>query len=102
MERKANVPVWSPCMARCPFVRRPYFGHDANLLAATFAFQSGLHASYSSSLNPFSQCSMCGPLATIRVTFHSPTGLRCPSGDGYNPYAAPAQVRRVLLSLALM
>src|SRR5947207_1127348 len=34
----------------------------------------------------------------MRVAFHSPTGLRCPAGDGYTAYAAPAHVSRVLLS----
>ena len=31
------------------------------MLAFTFASQSGLPSSYSSSLTPFNQCSMCGP-----------------------------------------
>jgi hypothetical protein len=33
MLRNARVPLWSPCSAMWPFVRRPYFGHAANLLA---------------------------------------------------------------------
>ena len=35
----------------------------------------GSTSSYSTSLKPFSQCSTCAPLATMRVVFHSPTGF---------------------------
>src|SRR5436190_18900787 len=83
-----------------PVFARPNFGQALNLVDATLASQSGLHSSYSTALKPLSQCSTCGPFATMRAAFQSPTGFKCPSGDGYKPYAAAAQVRRVLLSAA--
>src|SRR4051812_6685391 len=81
----ASTPAWSPCSPMCPRFARPNFGHALNLVDATFASQSGLHSSYSTIFTSFSQCSTCAPLATMRALFHSPTGFRCPAGDGYRP-----------------
>ena len=60
--------------------RNSVAGPDA--LAATFAFQSTLPCSNSSSFTPFNQCSTCAPRATMRVWFHCPTGFRWPGGEG--------------------
>ena len=50
------------------------------MLAFTFASQSGLNSSYSSSFCPFSQCWTVFPFTTIRLEFHSPAGLTTPAG----------------------
>jgi len=53
----------------------PKAGQTLYLLEATSLRNASDPRSYSSTFAPFSQCSTCRPVETIRASFHSPIGL---------------------------
>src|ERR1035437_992270 len=71
--RKETGKPWS-WRRMWPSWSSPKLGMERNLLSATIWRNCGVKRSNSSTLLPFSQCSMCAPRTTICALFHSPTG----------------------------
>src|SRR5439155_185590 len=59
----------------CPLSLVPQPGSSLNLLFAFAAMSAGLPSSYSITFVPFSQCSTCRPLTTMRPALISPAGF---------------------------